>query len=237
MSQLNPPPIRDSVDQDSRLGLRASWQAWFSQLFKWLQSLGNSVQSLGNSVQSLGNSVSNLVSNYNTAVVWDGVNDRVLGVGQHTSDSFTAQTSMPLHIACGDGQEYEIDMVGTYTPTALITGSLLVPNNVTPSTNSFNLRGVSVSGTTVASVNALSVNYGGFNIELSGNSVYSALIKAYTNTLYKHCFTKSGNSTSTTSGFIDLEIEWNDTTTVWSSLGTITMPNAWTGQIVCRRVA
>jgi len=39
MSQLNPPPFKDPVDQGSRGGLMSTWHAWFSQLFVWLQTL------------------------------------------------------------------------------------------------------------------------------------------------------------------------------------------------------
>ena len=219
---LNPPPFKDPVDQGSRGDLMPTWHAWFSQLFKWLQSLGNSV--------------SNLVSNYNTAVVWDGVNDRVLGIGQHTSDSFTSATSMPLHIACGDGQMYEMRIVGSYTAAPLATSSYLQPNNTIPSTNSFTYRQDNGSGSTPTS-NTATYAYNGFFITGGSASILESVVDIFTSTLTKRTIAVGGATNTSTSYVGTIVAEWQDTTTVWSSLGTITMPNAWTGQIVCRRVA
>jgi len=229
---LNPPPFKDPVDQGSRGDLMPTWHAWFSQLFKWLQSLGNSVQSLGNSV-------SNLVSNYNTAVVWDGVNDRVLGIGQHTSDSFTSATSIPLHIACGDGQVYELTMDGTFTPAASGAHTILQSNNTTPATNSFNMTFSGIYGTssTVDNSYGPTLADGGFRL---GQACPPYVLKAtvYTSTLYKNCMSDmKGYETTYGARFYRIVSLHNDTTTLWNSLGTITMSSTWTGQIVCRRVA
>jgi len=220
---LNPPPFKDPVDQGSRGSLMPTWHAWFSQLFKWLQSLGNSV--------------SNLVSNYNTAVVWDGVNDRVLGVGQITQDSFTSATSIPLHIACGDGQVYEIELNGTYTPSANAAVTLLQPNNAVPTTNSFNLYQVyGFNSTSVNSGYFAAFAEGGFRLSVSGG-LFSGTAKVFTSTAAKSVIAHSAGATSTNNYNSEIREYWNDTTTVWSSLGTITTPNAWTGTVVVRRIA
>ena len=178
-----------------------------------------------------------IISEQNTPVAWDGTNDRVLDVGQFTSDSFSAQTSMPLHIACGDGQEYEISMVGTYTPaTAAAADSYLQPNNVVPATNSFTLRGQFTAGTTVTGIGAAYVT-GGFDLLAGGSAVEECKVTIFTSTLNKKAIVQSGGATSTNSNATAWTCRWNDTTTVWSSLGTVIQPNAWTGQIVCRRIA
>ena len=218
---LNPPPFKDPVDQGSRGGLMPTWHAWFSQLFKWLQSLGNSV--------------SNLVSNYNTAVVWDGVNDRVLGVGQITQDSFSAQTSIPLHIACGDGQEYEIDINGSYTLAAAGANPLLLINNTTLAGN-FTYHIIQQYDST-ANGNIGTAAYTGFLLTVSGSSIRHATVKVFTSSANKatESVHLAANNLHTFSGVLNMECA--DTTTVWSSVGTITLPNAWTGQIVVRRVA
>jgi len=270
MSQLNPPPIRDSVDQDSRLGLRASWHAWFSQLFKWLQTLAanNSgintgdqtnitgtaanlsgtpalpngttatTQANGDSSTKLANDafVQAALTYYNTAVVWDGVNDRVLGIGQHTSDSFTAATSMPLHIACGDGQEYEIEIVGSYTAAATGTDSLLQPNNAVPTTNSFTVE-ASFAATSTESAYNTTTTSGGFFLGNGGGSLSMAKVTLFTGPSRKASISTYKVVTTVAIYAGVTTVDWNDTTTPYTSVGTIIMPNAWTGQIVCRRVA
>ena len=178
------------------------------------------------------------VGTYFDPVTWDGVNDRVLGVGQHTSDSFTAQTSMPLHIACGDGQIYEIEIVGSFAAAAAGAQTLIQPNNAVPTTNSFDISHIKVSGTTVSGNTLTASADGGFVIGYS-SSVLNCKCCVFTSTLTKAVETLNSKCWDTTNGrrlFI-LNSEWLDTTTLWSSLGTITMPNAWTGTITVRRVA
>jgi len=176
------------------------------------------------------------VGSYFTPVAWDGVNDRVLGVGQITQDSFTSATSMPLHIACGDGQIYEIDLNGTFTPTALGAVSFLYLNNGTVS-GTFRRYYQRTYGASTSSTANDSSAATGFQI-CYGSSVYNANFRVSTSTLTKsfYGFSKGEN---TTGGIISQlsDIEWLDTTTPYSSLGTITMPNAWTGQVVVKRIA
>jgi len=271
MSQLNPPPIRDSVDQDSRLGLRASWQAWFSQLSVWLRTLAANntgintgdqtnitgtaanlsgtpalpngttatTQANGDSSTKLANDafVQAALTYYNTAVVWDGVNDRVLGVGQITQDSFTSATSMPLHIACGDGQVYEIQFNGVAAAAA--SGiTILQPNNAVPTTNLFTIGQLFGSSTGSGANYSTGSADSGFRLNAAG-SLLVATIVVSVQTVNKN--TKSTYISAVGGTVIDYFGDefslWQDTTTVWASLGTITMPNAWTGTITVRRVA
>jgi len=174
---------------------------------------------------------------YNAPVAWDGSTDRVLGVGQHTSDSFTAATSMPLHIACGDGQEYELSMVGTFTPVAPTAGTFLLINNTTLAGNFRRNTLFLNSATSVSGLNTTAADTG--FLLVYGSSPYQAKFTLWTSTLYK-AINGSSKGQETTNGIRGNEkimIESTDTTTLYLSLGTITMPNAWTGQIVVRRVA
>jgi len=178
-----------------------------------------------------------IISEQNTPVAWDGTNDRVLDVGQFTQDSFTSATSMPLHIACGDGQIYEMEIVGSYTAVAAAASSYLQPNNAVPATNLFIYRedfGVHLTPTSDAASGFAS---GGLYLNGSYSSILEAFAKIYTSTQNKKSIAIGGASTNTASYVGTIVTEWQDTTTVWSSLGTVIMPNAWTGQIVCRRVA
>jgi len=177
------------------------------------------------------------VGTYFDPVTWNGSTDRALGVGQITQDSFTSATSMPLHIACGDGQIYEIEIAGRYTPAAASSFSTLQPNNTGPATNSFDLNDIQSIGVTVSGIDAPAAGTGGFRLETVGASIISCKATVFTSTLNKKIIAVSASSTSTSHAVATITSVWNDTTTVWSSLGTITMPNAWTGTIVVRRIA
>jgi len=178
-----------------------------------------------------------IISEQNTPIAWDGTNDRVLDVGQFTKDSFTSATSIPLRIACGDGQEYEIEIAGRYTPAAASSLSILQPNNTGPATNSFDLNTIQSIGVTVSGTDASAAGTGGFRLEAVGASIISCKATVFTSTLNKKIIAISASSTSTSRAVITITSVWNDTTTVWSSLGTVIQPIAWTGQIVCRRIA
>ena len=190
------------------------------------------------SVSAIAGAPGPAVGSYFTPVAWDGVNDRVLGVGQITQDSFTSATSMPLHIACGDGQVYEMEIVGTSADGAAGANPILLPNNTAPATNSFERVGL-YAATAGALTNALTAASadGGFLLCNGGTNVVSGKYTLITTTGRKTVIIKSYGSSTSSVYYLDLVHTWNDTTTVWSSLGTITMPNAWTGQIVCKRIA
>jgi len=173
---------------------------------------------------------------YYSPVLWNGSTDRVLGAGQITQDSFTSATSMPLNIVCGDGQVYEIDMVGSYTAAAAGTDPVLQPNNAVPTTNIFTGRGLYVTNTTVTGLNgALNVN--GFDLCAGSASILVGKFTLFTSTLNKKIIVDSASNTSTDSYKTNWAIEWNDTTTPYTSIGTVIMPIAWTGQIVVKRIA
>jgi hypothetical protein len=162
----------------------------------------------------------------------------VLGIGQSSKSSFTAATSMPLHIACGDGQIYEIEIAGTYTPAAPATHSILQPNNAVPTTNSFALLANYGSS---APVNGVvyggTLADGGFTLEVSSSSILFSTSKIFTSTLNKKCLTQARSQANAATFIAQLGSTWNDTSTVWSSIGTLIFPNAWTGVVIATRIA
>jgi len=181
-----------------------------------------------------------IISEQNSPVAWDGTNDRVLDVGQFTSDSFSAQTSMPLHIACGDGQIYEIDILGNSAWVAAAANSILQPNNTVPTTNSFTLSQLLVDHTGAVSGTTLSAAAdGGFRLDGGGAPILFSKCTIFTTTGGKRVLSDSTSATSTANYFSKSLISswWDEQTTNLSSLGTIILPSAWTGQIVCRRIA
>ena len=178
-----------------------------------------------------------IISEQNTPIAWDGTNDRVLDVGQFTQDSFTSATSMPLHIACGDGQVYEIELNGNYTvTTAASSGSYLQSNNTAPATNSFDYTQI-YAANAVATASYGTAALGGFAFTNALSSAFSAEIKVFTSTNKKRTLSHSTSQITGTQYAGILDVSHSDITTVWSSLGTVIQPIAWTGQIVCRRVS
>jgi len=168
--------------------------------------------------------------------VWVSGPDLVLGIGQSAKITATAATSMPLHIACGDGQIYEIDIAGSYTAAAAAANPILQPNNAVPSTNSFLCIGEYTTGTSVIGI-ATTIAEGGFRLNSIGSSVQAGNYTVSTSTLNKKMIGVGNGNTTASSGSHSMTVSWTDTTTPYTSLGTIIMPNAWTGTIVVRRVA
>jgi len=153
--------------------------------------------------------------------------DYDLQIGQTAVINFTAATSVPLHIATGDGSGYEIFIVCVGQVTAF-----LYPNNT--------LSGLSIlsqylyaSNTTMQSSRATNT---GFSLGINGTVQFWGTISNYT--LQK---TMLGNAvripgTSTLQSALDIGW-WNDTTTVWSSLGTIILSSAVSGRVLVKRIA
>lgn len=170
--------------------------------------------------------------------------DKVLGIGDIATVKFTNATSIPLHIACGDGQIYEL--ISTYNPAVQSNSvSLLLPNNVAK-TNCFADQGnLSLGSSTPSNVSCNLLYYDAFPLggagfyfnktiasNLIGNkSVFALSFEYWINSPYiiseQNCtnWVSAANSTSP------------DTTTVWFSLGTIILPSAASGSIIIKRYA
>jgi len=173
---------------------------------------------------------------YNTPKVWVSGADLVLGIGQSANITATAATSIPLHIACGDGQVYEIDIDGSFILAAASTASYLAPNNTTYANAFAHLY--TTSNYTAATVTLGGVTETFFSLDTGlGTSIQNGSCIIFTSTANKkgHGFSKGGTTTDECGS--QFAVRWNDTTTVWSSLGTVIMPNAWTGTVVVRRIA
>ena len=76
----------------------------------------------------------------------------------------------------------------------------------------------------------------GFRLEGAGSSILEARFTAFTRTTNKKIIGISGSTSSTIGVSATLTSEMVDTTTVWTSLGTVIMPNSWTGRIRVKRV-
>jgi len=167
--------------------------------------------------------------------------DATLSVGQRGYVTASAATSVPLNIATASGQIYEITMTGNLTSHNPSTFTMLEPNN-SPVTNKFFYNSI------FASEGAPGNNAGyanGFALEAVALNPLSARVTVWTSTAQKRvestydCFAGAPHyytgivssrwlttaSTATT----------DDTTTLWTSLGTIVLPYAWTGTVTVER--
>lgn len=239
---FQPPPTGVPIMMDDPLTavptISVIWQKYFVDMAALLTSLGATVTSFNTRTGAIiltANDVTTALTFTPAALTpIDGTadaTDRVLGVGQSKFINVSAATSIPLYVACGDGQEYEVTFEKqTWAGTA--TNASLNPNNTTYASAISDVYFYGSSGTGAA----------------SGSATVSTLVFALgtpsfvtlnisTSTTRKH--TRSvGNSQGVGITYIfQRNQEWNDTTTVYSSLGTVQLGSTWTGRILIRRIA
>ena len=160
--------------------------------------------------------------------------DAGLNVSDVAVYDFTAQTSMALKLLTATDQMYELDIFGTYTAVASGAVSILQVNN-TNFAAGFTIRQIAATNATATATNTAGID-SGFRLEGTGASVLEAKYTVFTRTASKKLI-GVGTSTSTTTGTGSaIGIEMADVTTVWTSLGTVIMPNSWTGRIRVKRV-
>jgi hypothetical protein len=160
--------------------------------------------------------------------------DYPLAVGEEAIINFTNATSVPLRIATQDGTVYELHLIPS-NPGGTSGGStnpiFLNPNNTTYS-NAF----------VYAEVYRVSSGYGGNYSTYSnfriGHIISSIVCVIINRTVYKNIkgFYDYYGASDVFPGLIVFSIDWRDTTTPWTSLGTITFPQSTSGQILVRRI-
>jgi len=163
----------------------------------------------------------------------NATSDYMLQVGEEAYISFSNATSVPLHIATQSGTYYELDLVISNTvgnQSQSIANVYLNPNNTTYS-NAFNLRQYVI---TDSASGAAETSHSSFKIG-ENYSVSRVYISNYTTakTIKTFCVFWGNYTTA-------LEIivsTWGDTSTAWTSLGTITFPQSTSGYILVRRLA
>jgi len=160
--------------------------------------------------------------------------DYFLRVGEEAYISFSDVTQVPLHIATQDGTYYEMHIIAGNvggTSGAALGYIFLCPNNQTYS-NAFYSALMWRSG---SSHSSSYIYKSGFVLA----SYYSNILTWITNrTQYKN-----------TRSFLDLygysdtypnvrftSSDWRDTTTEWTSLGTVSFPQSTSGEILVRRL-
>lgn len=157
--------------------------------------------------------------------------DLALGIGQSAYVDFTSATSIPLHIATGDNQLYEIEFESAVVGAANVLA--LSPNNTTYA-GALSLLGGDVSS--AGSAGGGSATSGAFQMTWAGTP-YSVTATVSTKTTLKRMTGLSRDYNGTTGYILMFEMAWNDTTTAWTSLGSLTCTSPITGRVYIRRLA
>ena len=157
--------------------------------------------------------------------------DITLNIGQTAYVNFTSATSIPLHIATASGQLYRLTW-SLNSAVGATNAMNLNPNNTTY-TSAFlgnYVTGFGASSSAGGNSTASAIN-------LSTSTAISGLLYVCTQTAGKNGINMTASNNGT-NGYMGVESQlWNDTSTVWSSLGTITIGTAVSGTFFIERVA
>ena len=165
--------------------------------------------------------------------------DLSLVVGQSAYIDYSAVTSVALHIATGDNQSYEVTVNATGN-TGSAGNVFLNPNNTTYA--NFFIGNIWTEGVSAAS--ALAAYFSAMLIGYSCDPRYikfTASTKTASKSVEYSTFGYTGTSTYINRGFCGWQATAStqtaaDTTTAWSSLGTLAFPVASTGRILIKRL-
>ena len=164
--------------------------------------------------------------------------DYDLQIGETAIINFTDETSVSLHIATGDGTQYEmaIDTPDDYTGNGYgVDVNYLMPNNTTYANfyiQAENYRETSSSYTPtwgVATRTSFPIGVGGNNGKIwISNRTASKKIES-------HCIYNAAAIPKAPVAVYDANVGWRDNTTVWSSLGTVVFATTCSGSIRVKR--
>jgi hypothetical protein len=167
--------------------------------------------------------------------------DYALAVGETAKITFSAATSLPLHIATAQG-EYELIVIGDASVAPSNNNlTALTANNTNNSWIWGDIFNAPFSLTTGSTGNAPT---GWVNSGVTGATIASAgtviQVRANISTFTKaKAVLSQAQILKTGSTPFQPEINnsfWNDTTTAWASLGTLTFPFAQNGTVIIRRI-
>ena len=161
--------------------------------------------------------------------------DYFLKVGEEAYISFSNVTQVPLHIATQDGTYYEMHIIpantGGTTGGNTGTETRLCPNNQLY-TNAFKFAYVSgYSG----GLDSAYMTYSAFRIGIAFNAITAWICNRTQYKSVRLVMDQYGHYGGwPVIGLIDSL--WQDTTTPWTSLGTIVFPQSSSGEILVRRL-
>jgi hypothetical protein len=166
-----------------------------------------------------------------------------MAVGETAYLTYSSATSLALHIATGNNQEYELIIQGDVAISPGTAGGVsLEPNNTTVTAGA--IKRSQTYNTSSLTVNGSSIAYSGYEdgvsatvFTLGGNNIIHARCLISTATLAKAVLSDYIGSSTGSDFARSIEHDfWNDSSTAWTSLGTITFPFAQTGTIIIRRI-
>jgi len=164
----------------------------------------------------------------------DATSDYFLQVGEVAKISFSNATLVPLHIATQDGTYYELHLIPSNTGgTSGATGNVIYlnPNNTTYSNAFVYIQSfVNATGYT-----GTSFTYNAFRIGYAWSSV---VVYITNRTIYKNVkgIVDVYGLSDEYPGLRVFTTDWRDTTTPWTSLGTVVFPQLSSGIILVRRL-
>ena len=158
--------------------------------------------------------------------------DIPLAIGQAAIYDVSAVTTQVLRIASSDNQGFTLRVQPTFTANAAATAAFLQPNNantgagaVTRSQLNSNNGAAPTGAQTTENIFTLA----------AGGTVYWIHAEICTRTNGKTVDSRFKNTDATTHYVGIISGTWNDTTTPWSSLGTLNFGAALTGRIIVKR--
>ena len=157
--------------------------------------------------------------------------DIALGIGQSTVYTVTAATTLLLRIATSTNQVYTLDIMPTLT-SGNAGGAQLQPNNAA-ATNIFYSQVNMLAPSTVSGNFSTATTI--FNLSTGATSLHRLIANISTATNFKTVFSDYIGSTATSNQSGYMRNEWQDTTTVWSSLGTVVFNQTITALVRVRR--
>lgn len=164
--------------------------------------------------------------------------DYSLQVGQTATITYTSATNVPLHVATAEGL-YEIKISGDRSVSPLTdNATFLKPNNTTVTgITRQQLYALSSSNTSYTYTGTTETAFEvGEGIVGFSNITLSTFTKNKSISCNMQCalFTSSNKLINLIN---HIEAFWSNTTTAWTSLGTITFPFAQSGNILIKRIA
>jgi len=160
--------------------------------------------------------------------------DYALAVGEAAKITFSSATSVPLHIDCTGGIEYELTLDGDLTTMISNDGNVLFKPNNTTYSGAFVEVGFKVSSGNSTAIDLCPVQS---QFTTAWGLIVKACLKVSTGAKAKLLSgTVLNKRVNGTFEHFTLSSYWNDTATAWTSLGTITFPFAQSGTIIIRRI-
>lgn len=167
--------------------------------------------------------------------------DYALSVGETAYINFSSEASIPLNVATEDGL-YEIEIYTLLNASAIDATMRLLPNNISSGT-AFQSFVDYVDKQTTDSTGSLT--WAAYHINgdpafrlwsASGRTKLEVSTFIEAKTIFEHSLARRVLNATTNIRPLTAYSSWNDTTTDWTSLGTITCSVAISGKIVIKRI-